>query len=81
MASRWRTLILTVATLTMAPTQALTAFAQEAPEGPQETLNQLDNAYSPEEGNILINPRHPDARRIKARKVRRWQYDHRLKSS
>lgn len=53
MASRWRTLILTVATLTMAPTPALTAFAQEAPEGPQETLNQLDNAYSPEEGNIL----------------------------
>lgn len=32
----------------------------------------------PEEPNILINPRHPDARRITPRKVRKWQYDPRL---
>ena len=44
-------------------------------------LLEVPSVLVPEEGNILINPRHPDARRIKARKVRRWQYDHRLKSS
>jgi RES domain-containing protein len=32
----------------------------------------------PEEQNILINPAHPDARAIKASKLRRWQYDSRL---
>lgn len=33
----------------------------------------------PEEENILINPVHPDATRIVARKVRRWLYDPRLR--
>lgn len=33
----------------------------------------------PEERNALINPAHPDAARIRARKVRRWLYDPRLK--
>lgn len=32
----------------------------------------------PEERNALINPLHPDAARIKARKVRKWLYDPRL---
>jgi RES domain-containing protein len=32
----------------------------------------------PEESNILINPAHPDAGRISARKLRRWLYDTRL---
>ena len=32
----------------------------------------------PEETNILINPRHKDASRIIARKIRRWTYDARL---
>jgi RES domain-containing protein len=32
----------------------------------------------PEERNGLINPAHPDAARIKARKHRRWLYDPRL---
>jgi RES domain-containing protein len=31
-----------------------------------------------EEDNILINPAHPDAGRIKAIKVRRFFYDHRV---
>src|SRR5206468_8323961 len=31
-----------------------------------------------EESNVLINPLHPDARRIVARKVRKWTYDPRL---
>lgn len=33
----------------------------------------------PEEQNILINPAHPDAARIKATKIRKWLYDARLK--
>lgn len=33
----------------------------------------------PEEFNALINPRHPDAGRIIARKVRPWFYDDRLR--
>ncbi|WP_436166221.1 RES family NAD+ phosphorylase [Bosea sp. LjRoot9] len=32
----------------------------------------------PEERNALINPLHPDAARVKARKVRRWLYAPRL---
>jgi RES domain-containing protein len=31
-----------------------------------------------EERNVLINPLHPDARRIAAHKVRKWTYDPRL---
>jgi RES domain-containing protein len=34
----------------------------------------------PEEFNVLVNPAHPDASRLAARKVRRWTYDPRLKS-
>jgi RES domain-containing protein len=33
----------------------------------------------PEEMNILINPAHPDAAKIKATKIRKWTYDTRLK--
>lgn len=32
----------------------------------------------PEELNVLVNPQHPDAARITARKVRKWVYDARL---
>lgn len=31
-----------------------------------------------EETNVLINPAHPDSRRIAARKLRKWLYDPRL---
>jgi RES domain-containing protein len=31
-----------------------------------------------EEHNVLINPAHPDAKRITATKVRRFVYDHRV---
>ena len=31
-----------------------------------------------EENNLLINPVHPDSKRIKAAKVRRFVYDHRV---
>ncbi|MGN5476749.1 RES family NAD+ phosphorylase [Cupriavidus basilensis] len=33
---------------------------------------------SREETNVLINPNHPDARKIKATKIRKWLYDARL---
>lgn len=33
----------------------------------------------PEEQNLLLNPAHPDAAHVRARKVRRWLYDPRLK--
>lgn len=33
----------------------------------------------PEEFNALVNPRHPDARKITATKVRKWLYDARMK--
>lgn len=32
----------------------------------------------PEEQNILINPAHPDASKVKAIKVRKWLYDNRV---
>ena len=32
----------------------------------------------PEEDNLLINPAHPDSRRIAARKHRKWLYDPRM---
>jgi RES domain-containing protein len=32
----------------------------------------------PDEFNILINPRHPDAENLIAKKIRRWNYDARL---
>lgn len=34
----------------------------------------------PEERNILINPAHPDAKRITAQKLRKWTYDSRIKA-
>lgn len=33
-----------------------------------------------EEENVLINPAHPNAGRITARKIRRWLYDPRLRA-
>lgn len=33
----------------------------------------------PEESNILLNPLHPDMKRISAKIIRRWTYDFRLR--
>lgn len=41
-------------------------------------LLSVPSVIVPEEVNILINPRHPDAARIKATKVRKWIYDSRI---
>jgi RES domain-containing protein len=41
-------------------------------------LAQVPSIVVPEEGNVLINPEHPDAASINAKKMRRWTYDGRL---
>lgn len=38
-------------------------------------IAEVPSVIVPEEANILINPRHRDARWLRARKVRRWTYD------
>lgn len=46
----------------------------------QKTALQLvPSVLVPEEWNVLVNPSHPDASRIKATKVRRFVYDARLR--
>lgn len=46
--------------------------------GGQALLAEVPSAIVPEEANVLINPTHPDAVHVRARKVRRWTYDGRL---
>lgn len=46
--------------------------------GAGSALLLVPSVIVPEERNTLINPLHPDASRIKARKRRRWLYDPRL---
>lgn len=41
-------------------------------------IAEVPSAIVPEESNILINPGHRDAKRLRARKMRRWTYDPRL---
>ncbi len=38
----------------------------------------VPSVIAPEEFNALVNPRHPDASSIQARKTRKWLYDPRL---
>jgi hypothetical protein len=40
----------------------------------------VPSAVVPEESNVLINPRHSHAPALRARKVRRWTYDARLRT-
>jgi RES domain-containing protein len=39
---------------------------------------QLPSVVSPEDPVILINPAHPDAKRVTASRIRKWIYDPRL---
>lgn len=41
-------------------------------------IAKVPSVIVPEEVNILINPKHPDAKAITATKIRRWDYDPRL---
>jgi RES domain-containing protein len=42
-------------------------------------LAEVPSVIVPEERNVLINPRHPDAASVRAAKVRKWTYDARLR--
>lgn len=46
------------------------------PDGP--AILCVPSVIVPEELNILINPEHPDARRITSFKIRKWIYDARI---
>jgi RES domain-containing protein len=39
----------------------------------------VPSVIAPEVSNLLLNPAHPEARQISARKLRRWTYDPRLR--
>ena len=41
-------------------------------------IAEVPSVIVPEEANILINPRHRDVKRLRARKARRWTYDPRV---
>ena len=41
-------------------------------------LLEVPSVIVPEEGNVLVNPRHPDARKLRAAKLRKWTYDGRF---
>lgn len=47
--------------------------------GGASCILQVPSAIVPEESNLLINPAHPTITRIRAVKVRKWQYDSRIK--
>jgi RES domain-containing protein len=51
-----------------------TAWAKQA----GTLLARVPSVVVEEEFNVLINPRHPDLRLVKASKVRRWFYDGRF---
>lgn len=44
-------------------------------------LADVPSVIVPEESNVLISPRHPDAATLGAVKVRKWTYDARLRTS
>lgn len=47
--------------------------------GGVSALARVPSIVVPEEQCVLINPRHPDAVQILARKVRKWVYDARIR--
>lgn len=46
-----------------------------------EPLLLVPSVIVPDEQNVLINPRHPAAAQITARKIRKWLYDPRLRAT
>lgn len=45
----------------------------------RSAMLEVPSVIVPEDRNFLINPAHPDAVTIKATKLRRFEYDHRLR--
>ncbi len=58
--------------------KASVAFGTAWAGGGRTAMLLVPSIVVPEERNILINPCHPDAARITARKSRKWLYDPRL---
>ncbi len=54
------------------------AHGSEWAKSAASALLLVPSVIVPEEANLLINPRHPDAGAITATKVRRWLFDPRL---
>ena len=54
-------------------------WGTEWSKGKTALLAEVPSVIVHEERNILINPSHPDAGKLKASKVRKWTYDFRLK--
>ena len=54
------------------------AFGTQWANSGRSPLLLVPSVIVPEESNLLINPRHADAGRITARKVRKWLYDPRM---
>ena len=48
--------------------------------GGATALALVPSVVVPEEPNVLINPKHPDAVKITAKKLRKWSYDPRAVS-
>nr|WP_294814674.1 RES family NAD+ phosphorylase [uncultured Sphingomonas sp.] len=54
------------------------AFGSAWAAGRRSALLLVPSVIVPEEVNVLINPAHPDAAGITARKIRKWLYDPRI---
>jgi RES domain-containing protein len=55
-------------------------FGTDWVSGKRSALLLVPSSIVPEECNILLNPLHEDAARIKAAKVRKWLYDPRIQA-
>lgn len=53
-------------------------WGEEWLRGATTLLAEVPSVIIPEESNVLLNPRHPDAARVTAAAVRQWRYDPRL---
>lgn len=58
--------------------RASIAFGTNWARRKRSALLLVPSVIVPEESNLLINPGHPDAARVSARKVRKWLYDPRM---
>jgi len=58
--------------------RASIAFGTNWVRSNRSALLLVPSVIVPEESNLLINPGHPDATRVIARKVRKWLYDPRM---
>lgn len=61
------------------PGRASIRFGSDWLKSGRSPVLTVPSVIVPEEFNVLINPRHPDATGITATKVRRWLYDPRIR--